>query len=70
MSNDDPVLTLEDLPTLRRLAELTRKLSNEYVPDPDTCDTYGIMPVCHRYTAAFMEALVKDLEMRQEVLRR
>lgn len=61
---DDLVLNLEDLPTLRKLAKITRAIaetqdSEDSVP-PEAGDE--LFRLCWRYTTRFCERLVSDME--------
>lgn len=63
MTPDEVVLTVEDLPTLRRLAVLTRKIADEGKAEefPDPADRWRI-EFADRYIARFIERLVAELE--------
>lgn len=63
MTPDEVVLTVEDLPTLRRLAKLTRKIADEGKAEefPYLADRVKA-EFADRYTASFIERLVAELE--------
>jgi hypothetical protein len=56
MNPTDLVLTLEDLPTLRRLTNLTKRWAEE---PPTNLTAIGM---CQKYTKEFIAALTEELE--------